>query len=424
MVVVVVAVGLAACTGLREANRESSTTRPEASTTTLGPLPEEGASSSTSPVELESAPWSGSFLDVDQAEPLLVEAWSESLTRHTCSLIAPADLGAEGVDAVPRSARSPPGEEVFVAWDNPDGPGMTGDSQLCENCGRSAFGISLLGRMPEFELESRVQALGPFGSTWADGSQLWFEPKSEAREDYADGHHRVFGNLLVGHENCLYHVWSSLGEDHLMWFVDQLRLVEGHVAEFAGESPPTLEIDGGPPPWNAVPLTDRDVEPLLLERWDETGRHCPLLTFADMGPELEDATIRTANIDGYGVAWDTPSGYGHDGFGQPCSDCGRGAAGLTGRRADERYSRVDWAFRVVWSDGSFAEYGSPELAKGVAEEELRVPDANTGDPATFALHAFIAVADQPECGYEVWTHHGKDHLHYLFTQLRYVTGHP
>ncbi len=72
---------------------------------------------------------------------MLLDAWSGSANRGYCSLLAPASLGPEGSEATPRVAGFTPELDWSVAWDNPAGPGMTGSSELCEDCGRSAFGI-------------------------------------------------------------------------------------------------------------------------------------------------------------------------------------------------------------------------------------------------------------------------------------------
>lgn len=365
---------------------------------------------------LPPAPWSGAKLDPANVDVLLLDAWSQAGNKGYCSLLAPVELGPDGENAVPRLAGFTPHLDWFIAWDNPDGPGMTGSSELCEDCGRSAFGIHGVDLLKD-GAEAR----------WSDGSGMTIHPQDG---QYADGHQRVLANIVVAGQPCFYQAWSSIGREHLLWFVDQLRFVDGYYSEpiEANVSGDVTVISLGDPPWIAPPLQETDVDLLLLQRWEETsggGGQCPLLALADLGPGNDQSEIRTARFGGWGVAWDNPEGPGHDGFNEPCSDCGRGVVGLSGGRGSPDSAPQGRPFRAEWEDGSYALYGyEGNLYNQLPPDRIDARDQVTGEPTTPPLHAWLQTADQPTCLYEIWTHLGDDHLHYLFTQLRYVTGYP
>ena len=416
----VMLLGLTACTGFEAApttltsgtsdtsvsvvGEDSTDVSEDSSMTTIGGLPE--------------APWSGDMLASADVDSLLLDVWSGAANRGYCSLLAPVRLGPEGENAVSRQAGFGPDTDWYIAWDNPDGPGMTGESALCEDCGRSAFGVHGVDILTDGETVR-----------WSDGSGLAIHPQAGS---YADGHRRVLGNLSVAGQPCFYQVWSSFGEEHLLWFVDQLRFVDGYFSEpievGLGE---VVVTKSGDPPWDGTQIDPTDVDSLLLESWEQTepgipeDGGCPLMAFADMGDELDSAVIRTARMSFWTVAWDNPDGPGHDGTNQNCSVCGRGVVGLGGGPGRPEQIPPDLPDRVEWDDGSVATYGY----QGPAYLEIPIDriderDPNTGEPVTPPLHAWLVTADDPDCLIEMWTHLGEDHLHYLFSQLRYVTGHP
>lgn len=394
-----------------------ATTAVESSSTSVPTtsLPQER--SETGLGDLPDAPWSQDFLTPDSVNPVLLDAWSSAANRGYCSLLAPASLGSEGSEAKPSVAGFTPELDWSIAWDNPSGPGMAGTSELCEDCGRSAFGVQgseLLNDGAE--------------PTWSDGSGVTLHPQEG---QYADGHRRVLANLVVAGQPCLYQVWSSFGEAHLEWFIDQLRFVDGYYSEPIEAGFDEVEVvQMGSPAWTGPPLPAEAVEPLLIERWEQEAegsqnRECPLLVLDDLGPGNEQAHIRTADFGGWGVAWDNPNGPGHDGRNQPCSDCGRGAVGLSGGRGSIEVAPPARPYRAEWDDGSQAIFGyEGNLHNQLPADRIDLRDPITGDPATPRLHAWLEIADEQDCIYELWTHLGQDHLHYLFTQLRYVTGHP
>lgn len=368
-------------------------------------------------VDLPDAPWAQGFLTPDRVDSTLLDAWSNAANRGYCALLAPASLGPEGSEAITRVAGFTPESNWSVAWDNPTGPGMTGSSELCEDCGRSAFGIrgsDLLNDGTE--------------PTWSDGSGVTLHPQDG---QYADGHKRVLANLVVSGQPCLYQVWSSLGETHLEWLIDQLRFVDGYYSEPIEAGFGQVEVvELGRPGWTGPPLPADAVEPLLIDRWEQAtersqNRECPLLALDDLGPGNEQALIRTANFGEWGVAWDNPTGPGHDGRNRPCSDCGRGVVGLSGGRGSLEVAPPARPYRAEWDDGSQGIFGyEGNLHNQLPADRIDLRDPVTGDPVTPRLHAWFEIADERGCVYELWTHLGQDHLHYLFTRLRYVTGHP
>ena len=204
---------ITACTS----NGSTATTSvSEATTTTVSA----SASTADQPdasavVDLPPAPWTEQPLDPETVEPLLLDAWHEAANHQECPLLSPVTLGPEGETATARRAGFEPDLEWFVAWDNPEGPGMTGNSGACEDCGRSAFGIH--------GSSSIADAAEP---QWDDGSSVTVHTQDFVA--YEDGHHRELAVISVTGHPCSYEVWSSLGEDHLSWFVDQLRYVIDH----------------------------------------------------------------------------------------------------------------------------------------------------------------------------------------------------
>ncbi len=415
----VMLVGLTACSGF---GATPTTLKAETSNTSVSVVGEDSTdvsedSSITTIAGLPQAPWSVDMLASADVDSLLLDAWSGAANRGYCSLLAPVDLGPEGENAVSRQAGFDD-SDWSIAWDNPDGPGMTGDSALCEDCGRSAFGVHGGSTLTDGET-----------IRWSDGSGLQTHPQDGS---YANGQRRVLGSLSVAGQPCFYQVWSSLGEEHLLWFVDQLRFVDEHFSEpFEVGLGEVVVTKSGNPPWAGTPIDPGDVDSLLLESWEQTepgipeGGRCPLMGFSDLGDELDNATIRTARMSFWTVAWDNPNGPGHDGTNQNCSDCGRGVVGLGGGPGGPEQIPSDLPDRVEWNDGSIATYGYQGPAYlGIPIDRIDERDPNTGVPVKPPLHAWLTTTDDPTCLTEIWTHLGEDHLLYLFSQLRYVAGHP
>lgn len=349
------------------------------------------------PVVAQAAapPWGAAPLATGDVPDVLGVQWEGSELREFCSALYPGLPLTE--DAAIRSANF--GDGWAVAWDLPDGPGRLPSGEYCEDCGRGAFGVAgATGPAIGDETEVWAQRLD-----WSDGSKAGY-----GFEGFGDGSQGepLLMYLLIADEGCLYNVWSFLGEDHLLGLVAGLRFVDGLrgvPTPWIAEAPPPEIVEAGEPAWvTEPPVAATEISNLYVVEWeDEAGSpaSCPLLAFADLGAAAADAALRRANsANEMLLAWDRPSGPGHDAGSAPCADCGRGAIGLgtfLGGQIGER------PITRSWSDGSQA--------------------------ATFAGFYGTEALLQPEgfgCVYWLWSHLGEDHLDYLFTQLRRVAGYP
>lgn len=341
----------------------------------------------------------------------MAEQWRVAENRLWCSALAPTDLGLEGAQAVPRAANF--GGGWAVAWDNPDGPGSTAASQYCPDCGRSAFGIAGVGSVVEPTTAIRMPTI----LEWSDGSKAGY-----VGEGFDPSNPKLLGEIAISGQGCMYQVWSHLGAAHLEQFINSLRFVEGLKAEqltLRGRHAPPQVIDGGSAPWLGSSLSAEDVPDLLLDEWEKARavQDIPLVAFSDLGEGLDDARIRTANLGSYGVAWDNPSGPGHDGFNQPCLDCGRGVIGLGAHHGDDSFG--GYPYRVEWDDGSYAEYGRRLADNRLPWDRIIFNDPATGDPAQDALLARVVIAGS-NATITVWSHLGEEHLLQLLESLRFV----
>jgi hypothetical protein len=371
----------------------------------------ESLSGTTAPAarNLTSAPWSAASLTLDEAPDVVVDAWRAAPNQGWCAALAPDSLDASLTGATPRAAGF--GGGWAVSWDLSDGPGQNPDGTDCVNCGRSAFGVAGVGVPQRTEIgqrqEDRIE--------WADGSRAdWggegFDPAAQKR----------VAEIVIPEQGCFYQVWSNLGDDHLLAFVDELRFVEG-----LDRGPVTLRRPGDPqdvvtmgdPPWVAEAVPRASVDPLVIEVWEDLDVEAPELVFASVGPELADATARTW---GQGVAWDNPDGPGHTGSNEPCVDCGRGVVGIGWEpTVDASAIRVEPPIRIEWSDGSYAEYGSRLADNALPRDRIRFFDPETGEPTVDAVLATVHVAGL-EGEVVVWTHLGEAHLLELIDQLRFA----
>ena len=340
-----------------------STTVSVASPTLVEETEPETAAGTPAPV-LGDAPWAGAPLSQADVPEVLAEQWKIAENRLWCSALAPADLGPQGTQAVPRAANF--GGGWGVAWDNPDGPGSTGASEYCLDCGRSAFGVAGVGGVVGEDTATRM----PNVLEWSDGSKAGY-----TGEGLDPTNPKLLGEIAVAGQGCMYQVWSHLGAAHLEQFINSLRFVVGLQA-------------------------------------------IPLIAFADLGEGVGDARIRIANLGNWGVAWDNPSGPGHDGFNQPCLDCGRGAIGL-GARYGVGDNVRGYPHRIEWDDGSFAEYGWRLGDNSLPEDRIIFNDPETGEPTVPAREARLVIAGT-DAEFIVWSHLGEDHLLHLLNSLRFV----
>ncbi|MDH3730327.1 MAG: hypothetical protein OES13_04265 [Acidimicrobiia bacterium] len=360
-----------------------------------------------------AAPWTLSPLTLNETPRVLVDQWESAENQLWCSALAPAFALPEAEDAVARAAYF--GGGWAVAWDKPNGPGSTGTSEYCEDCGRSAFGVAGVGLTVKPNTASRL----PDVLEWPDGSLagytgLGFEVDNPKR----------LAELVVEGQGCIYQVWSHLGDDHLVRLIESLRFVEGLQADpvtLRQPGDPQTVIDAGAEPWYSHKVSFSDTADVLQSVWQQATPQAVRVTFADLGEGMQDAQIRTANLGAWGVAWDNPAGPGHDGLNNPCKDCGRGAVGLGQRQSRSEAGRdvVAPPFRVEWDDGSYAEFGSRLGGHSLPLDRLRFIDETTEEAIEGALEANLVIAGT-EAEIVVWTHLGQEHLLYLLSQIRFV----
>lgn len=143
------------------------------------------------------ARWGNPALAASQVPSVYVEEWRTADNRESCALIAPASLGA-GTDATPRAATFAGG--WGVAYDQADQG--------------SAFGVAGSGSTTSEEIFSGWSNR----RDWADGSFAEYGPEG------GEGPNQL-AYLRVNGQDCLYNVWSRLGQEHLELLLDQLRRV-------------------------------------------------------------------------------------------------------------------------------------------------------------------------------------------------------
>jgi hypothetical protein len=377
-------------------------------TTTVAAISTTTTPADTVPVALTAPPWAMDTVRREAAPQVLTDAWTSAENKRWCSALVPTDLGAATGEATPRIA-------VFdggwgVAWDLPSGPGQTADGEDCADCGRSAFGIAGTAAVRDAQLVARqADAL-----VWSDGSVAGFEAGAQTAR-------RQVATVVVAGQGCAYEVWSNLGDAHLRRLITSLRPVLGLQAEPVvmrrpGDAPSVTER--ALPPWSGPAVLTSAVDDLVLEQWAAVGIDRPQLVLAGLGSELKGATIRT--WDG-GVAWDLEDGPGHDAENRPCADCGRGVVGIGWQPVAGPVSveGVSLPYRIEWSDGSWAEYGSRQASPAVPRDRVVYFDPETGEEISDGLEAIVHVTGM-ERDLIVWTHLGEAHLLYLIDQLRFV----
>jgi len=383
-----VAILLAAC-GVAPESATSSTT--SSSTTTIATTTTSTTTTTTLPDS--SPPWDNEPLtDVPQ---VLVDQWGAAENKDICSALYP--VGPIDPEATIRGASFTGG--WGIAWDLPNGPGRQPWGDYCTDCGRGAFGIAGTG----LRTLGDEPSVFPNLLSWDDGSIAGYSTEQLVAPETGAP---LLMFLLVNEEGCVYNVWSFLGQDHLLQLTKQLRKVvglEGEPTLWLSQLPQPETKQLGPAPWDETKLASSDVPDVEVTEWkDDFGapKTCPLLAFADLGA-ADGAVPRQATAeDEMLVAWDLPSGPGHDGFGNLCANCGRGVIGLGTFPAD---TGTDLPIGYEWDDGSVARVRSSAF--------------------TYGSEALVSV-DGFDCTYWVWSHLGDDHLEYLLSHLRRVKGLP
>lgn len=143
-----------------------------------------------------AAPWSRDTLDSSQVPAEYARAWRAAENRASCALVAPA--GVRVRNARPRIAQFAGG--WAVAYDTPEQ--------------RSAFGVAGTGTTPD----ATTFDDWPHRRRWADGSSAGWGPEGGTGPNQ-------LAYLRIAGQECLYNVWSRLGEDHLERLLLELRFV-------------------------------------------------------------------------------------------------------------------------------------------------------------------------------------------------------
>ena len=362
-----------------------------------------------------AAPWSAARLPQSAVPAVLVDQWENADNRGWCSALWPVELPEAGADGVVRSADF--GGGWAVAWDLPTGRGTAASGEPCAECGRSAFGVAGAGLPGGPEDAQRW----PDVVEWDDGSMAGYGNEGFEPDD-AQNPPKKLSYLFVDGQGCLYNVWSHLGEGHLLALLQSLRFVEGLQSNGIELLPAGVRevIDGGAAPWDGAPLPVSVVPSVLSSQYGVAPASCPAVAFTDLGAGTEDASIRRATIEIWGVAWDNPDGPGRTGDGDFCVDCGRGAFGI-GTMGPFVSAQADPPIRIEWDDGSYAQIGWEILSDNrLPDDKVFYPDPFTGERAVPPRLARLVIDGATGCEYRLWSFLGDDHLRELLDNLRFV----
>ncbi|MCS6800014.1 MAG: hypothetical protein NZ898_16110, partial [Myxococcota bacterium] len=153
---------------------------------------------------LPQAPWSRGELSAAEVPSVLLAAWRSADNAAECAPLAPVEVGR----AVAR--RAPLEGGWAVEFDQRGARGMGRDGTPCERCGRAAFGVAGTAMSPDADA-----MLDGAQASWADGSFALIE----------SGEGAAVASIAIQGQNCVYQVWSMLGEEHLRSLVERLRFV-------------------------------------------------------------------------------------------------------------------------------------------------------------------------------------------------------
>jgi hypothetical protein len=146
---------------------------------------------------LPTPPWANPGLPIAGVPPEYPNEWGHAENREKCALIAPRDPGS-GESATPRAATFSGGWAVAY-----DLPGT-----------RSAFGVAGTGALAS----EGSYADWPNERRWSDGSSVEYGLEGRTGPNN-------LAYLRIAGQECLYNVWSRLGQDHLEHLLDELRFV-------------------------------------------------------------------------------------------------------------------------------------------------------------------------------------------------------
>jgi len=163
---------------------------------------------------LPEAPWQAEPIAGESAPGELLSAWIEADNRDWCAPIAPAELSS----AEARPAYYSGG--WAVEFDVSGLPGIGADGAPCARCGRGAFGIAGTALMVDDEDPMEAEEHG-----FRDGSHVRIEaPVGDEEEDVGLVGH--VATLKIQGQDCVYQVWSLVGDEHLEELVGRLRFVQ------------------------------------------------------------------------------------------------------------------------------------------------------------------------------------------------------
>jgi hypothetical protein len=198
--------------------------RPPEVTTTTGPI---SSTTSTTAIAGRAAPWSRAPLAADEVPALVRTTWAAAEDPERCPVLFPADPASLADEAVLHDRYF--GSDWGLAWDLPSGPGRwEPGGEYCADCGREAFGVAGT-YFPG--LEGDEDSIWPNRLAWSDASTA-DDGQSHAGYGYeglsptGERGEPLLAYLFVSGRDCMYNVWSFLGEDHLLTLIDQLRFVE------------------------------------------------------------------------------------------------------------------------------------------------------------------------------------------------------
>ncbi len=144
-------------------------------------------------------PWRW-FVGRDQIPAVYLSEWAKAKNRAHCALLVVPEHG-QAVRPEAKARRAEFAGGWAVAYDLPNRRGAYGVA---------GTGVSLSKGGDEYQW--------PKQQRWSDGSRMSYGLEGGTGPTY-------LAYLHVAGQNCLYNVWSTLGETHLLQLVDDLRRV-------------------------------------------------------------------------------------------------------------------------------------------------------------------------------------------------------
>jgi hypothetical protein len=161
---------------------------------------------------LPDAPWQRERVARGAVPQELVAAWQRSENRDWCAPVAPRTLDGS-------SARTADYEGGWaIEFDREGLPGVARNGQACDNCGRGAFGVA--GTAVRVDDEDPTEAEE---RAFRDGSRVRLETSFD--EESAESPTANVATIKIAGQDCVYQVWSFVGEEHLEELIQTLRFV-------------------------------------------------------------------------------------------------------------------------------------------------------------------------------------------------------